>query len=113
MIRPAGPAGRLTCSYTVAAIHDRPGGTMRVRRARLRGLLLAGALCVAGPAAAQDVPLQQITPTVAEPSATPSRDEAERIGHERWASGLHDSASGVETDGTTFRLNISAPQVNL
>lgn len=70
-------------------------------------MVLAVALCAAVPAAAQDAASQPVTPTVNEPSPTPIRDEAERLAREKWVDGIPDQ---VQTEGSTFRLNVRAPQ---
>jgi hypothetical protein len=93
------------------AFQTREGGIMHLRRTQLRGFLLAVALCTAGSAAAQEVaPTTSALPSApsSTSSATPIADEAERIARERWSDGLLDQ---VQSEGSTFRLNISAPEV--
>jgi hypothetical protein len=92
------------------ASQTRERGTMHLRRAQLSGVLLTIALCAAGPVAAQDgtpaLPALLSTPASA-PSPTPIADAAERLAREMWPDGLPDP---VQSEGSTFRLNISAPE---
>ena len=75
---------------------------MRPRRRQLRGFLCVVALCSTAPAGAQ----QAAQDTGAAPSPTPIADAAERIARELFPEGLADQ---VQSDGSTFRLNIHAP----
>ena len=91
---------------------------MQTRGVQLRGFVLAAALCAADPALAQDnttqdnaarkFAAQDITPVVSQRSDTPIKDAAERIAEERWLNGLLDR---VQSEGSTFRLNVRAPEV--
>jgi hypothetical protein len=76
---------------------------MRARRLQLRGCLVVLVLSTAIPGLAQDATQP------AEPPATPIADEAERVARALWADGLEH----VQSDGSTFRLNIRAPQVEM
>ena len=78
---------------------------MHRRRTRLCGFLLAVALCAAAPAGAQE---GATPPSTA--STTPIADAAERLAREMWPDGLPDQ---VQSEGSTFRLNISAPQATV
>ena len=78
---------------------------MQRPRLRLRGWVLAVVLCVACPATAQES-----TPAPAASSATPIADAVERIARELWPASLPDQ---VQSEGSTFRLNIRAPEVAL
>lgn len=57
---------------------------------------------------AQDFTARDITPVVSQPSPTPIKDAAERIAEERWLNGPTDR---VQSEGSTFRLNVRAPEV--
>ena len=76
---------------------------MQQPRLRLRGWVLAVTLCVACPAVAQES-----TPAPTSSSSTPIADAVERIAREMWPASLPDQ---VQSEGSTFRLNISAPEV--